>query len=1022
MWKAIERLKHGESIDVQDLKTSLYWEFGKFRSRVGESLESYYSRANQDNSPRINRGTGYESQRIGNVIGTRETVEDEVQVPTHNDVDQENVVEETADDVAQPTSPLLPSLIVPPSPPHQSPRTSPSQVAEGTSILVQQVLDKYFTLVHRVEGLESANTAQQLEILKLKARVKKLERLNKVKSSKLRRLKKVGTSQCIESSEDEENVKGRQADSQAEIYNIDLDHTSKVLSMQEDSELQEVIPAAEPVVAAITIPISAAKPKGLKAIPAAPTASTRKRKGVVIRDPEEELHDDTPAETQSAKDKGKCIFVEDLKPMKKKDQIAIDAEYARKLQEEEESLAQAKYAQATDVQPKDAPAKGIQYIRRYHGYKQKPQSESQARKNMIDYLKNTKEEIIKSINETPAQKAAKRRRLREQAKEAEDLKKQLEVVADEDDDVFVEATPIGTKVPVVNYEIVMINNKPREDLEDLWKIMKARFSTSKPTNWTDDYLLATLKNMFEKIDAQDRDDTDDESKDQELKAHYMYMEQIQKVTPDAADDSGPIFNTEPLQKDDDDDLANERYLLASLIEKLKCEINDSKNRNKLLETSNKVLVDKLKGKIDDFKTNNKSLESSNNCFKEANNKLSETNPLMYKDLKKFQAELDKRNDVKYASKVEIDCAKAKGDLISYKMESQKSFNTYTQKINDLNHTISKIKKELSAHQETIYILSQAKEARIKLYKTRKDKELDKVIALENKVKVLDNIVYKTGQSVQTMNMLNSTCKTSFAKLEFLKKAQRANPRLYDIGCYNDNLALMLAPESDEVIRLEKESRSKLSDLIRPFDYEKLNNLYDLFVPQREKSSEQRYFSERSKMSHTPVNNGNSKEYFNKQTTLLEKRMDESILYDQKCKSSKELFKIKRSVGTIIDGVERCKETIAKRTYFGHIDPFIQNTIEANFYSLRSQLETQKTQFLNEIDRLSGEYYYADHMNAILGVYTELDEVTNLQYDYLEMLEKCECFEKELSKSKMISNFFEALQKHAINLELDLQQC
>nr|GEV05068.1 hypothetical protein [Tanacetum cinerariifolium] len=66
-------------------------------------------------------------------------------------------------------------------------------------------------------------------------------------------------------------------------------------------------------------------------------------------------------------------------------------------------------------------------------------------------------------------------------------------------------------------------------------------------------------------------------------------------------------------------------------------------------------------------------------------------------------------------------------------------------------------------------------------------------------------------------------------------------------CYNDNLALMLAPESDEVIRLEKESRSKLSDLIRPFDYNKLNNLYDLFVPQREKSSEQRYFFRKIKI-------------------------------------------------------------------------------------------------------------------------------------------------------------------------------
>ncbi|GKF44086.1 hypothetical protein Tco_0130638 [Tanacetum coccineum] len=72
---------------------------------------------------------------------------------------------------------------------------------------------------------------------------------------------------------------------------------------------------------------------------------------------------------------------------------------------------------------------------------------------------------------------------------------------------------------------------------------------------------------------------------------------------------------------DDYDLARERDLLASLIDKLKCEIDDSKNRNKLLESSNKTLVDKLK------------------------------------DLKKFQAELDRYHDVNYASKVEIDCAK-----------------------------------------------------------------------------------------------------------------------------------------------------------------------------------------------------------------------------------------------------------------------------------------------------------------------------------------------------------------------------
>ncbi|GJV84428.1 retrovirus-related pol polyprotein from transposon TNT 1-94 [Tanacetum coccineum] len=419
---------------------------------------------------------------------------------------------------------------------------------------------------------------------------------------------------------------------------------------------------------------------------------------------------------------------------------------------------------------------------------------------------------------------------------------------------------------------------------------------------------------------------------------------IQDVTPDAIDNSRPIFDAEPLQKvqndddnynvfandiehprqpksvnvtypnehgdtnittdsldmsnnrveadqdedvdDNDHDLAREHDLLAFLIEKLKCKIDERKDHNKLLESSNKNLVDKLKIEIEDFKNKNKCLESSNNYFKEANTKLAKTNQLMFKDLKKLQVELERYHDVSYVSKVEIDYAKAKGDLIN--------------------------KKELIAHQETISIMSQEKEDQKKFHKNHEDKELEKVIALENKIKVLDDIVYKTGKSVQTMNMLNHNCKTSFVKPKFLKKAQRENPRLYDIGCYNDNLALMLAFESEETIRLVQESRSKLSDLIKPFDYKNLNNLYDLFVPQRDKSPEQRHFSKR-------------------------------------------------------------------------------------------------------------EYYYDDHMNATLGVYTRLDEVTNLQCDYLKALEKCQSLENEISKRNTKSKSFEALQRHAINLELALQQ-
>nr|GFD55397.1 hypothetical protein [Tanacetum cinerariifolium] len=68
---------------------------------------------------------------------------------------------------AQPTSPLPPSPVIPSSPPHQSPRPPPPQAVEGSSLLVQQVLDKCSVPVLRVEGLKTANTAQQLEILKL---------------------------------------------------------------------------------------------------------------------------------------------------------------------------------------------------------------------------------------------------------------------------------------------------------------------------------------------------------------------------------------------------------------------------------------------------------------------------------------------------------------------------------------------------------------------------------------------------------------------------------------------------------------------------------------------------------------------------------------------------------------------------------------------------------------------------------------------------------------------------------------
>nr|GEZ87341.1 hypothetical protein [Tanacetum cinerariifolium] len=231
--------------------------------------------------------------------------------------------------------------------------------------------------------------AQTLEITKLKQREKKLERRNKLKISKLRRLKRVRTAQRVDTSEDtimdevskqggiiadidadedvtlkdvaavskevevektseiEENadVQGRQAESQAQIYQIDLEHADKVLSMQDDElepfELKEVVEVVttaklmtEVVTAASATITTVATLNTDVALTAAPSAA-RRRNGVVIRDPEETA---TPSiiihYEPKSKDKGKGIMIEEPKPLKKQAQMKQDEAYARELEAE----------------------------------------------------------------------------------------------------------------------------------------------------------------------------------------------------------------------------------------------------------------------------------------------------------------------------------------------------------------------------------------------------------------------------------------------------------------------------------------------------------------------------------------------------------------------------------------------------------------------------------------------------------------------------------------------------------------
>nr|GEU42062.1 uncharacterized mitochondrial protein AtMg00810-like [Tanacetum cinerariifolium] len=380
-----------------------------------------------------------------------------------------------------------------------------AQGADTTVSRDDEALDACAALTRRVEHLEHDKVAQALEIIKLK---KKGEEAGKGQQEK-----KVEDAQVA----GDEQVKG-----------------SAMLITEVVAAVSESVTAASATIAAVPAATITAAPLRVVA------ASTRRRKEL-----------------------GKGIMVEEPKPMKKKQQVKIDEEYARKLHEELNQDIDWSVA-INHVKQK---AKEDPYVQRYQVMKKRPQTEAQARRNMIMYLKNvagfrldyfkgmsyddirpifkakfnsnmefllkTKEQMeeeeniaIESINETPAQKAAKRRKLNE---EVEDLKQHLEIVPDEDDDVYTKATPLVRKVPVVDYQIIQLNNKPcykiiradgthqlyvsfitllknfdREDLESFWSIVKEIFSTLKPNNFSDDYLLTTLRAMFERPDRQDQ--------------------------------------------------------------------------------------------------------------------------------------------------------------------------------------------------------------------------------------------------------------------------------------------------------------------------------------------------------------------------------------------------------------------------------------------------------------------------------------------------------------------------------------
>ncbi|GJR04036.1 hypothetical protein Tco_0527020 [Tanacetum coccineum] len=218
---------------------------------------------------------------------------------------------------------------------------------------LNELMELCTNLSQRVLDLENTKTSQAAEITKLKERVKKLERRNKSRTPGLKRLRKVGRSAQVVSSEDEEvtlvdEAQGRNDDDLMFDTGVFDEHEveiEKVVSTAEVTTASAITAVDELTLAQTLIEIKAVKPKAVTTAVTIPKA-----RGVVVQEPSEfTTTTSQPSQLPQAKDKGKAKMIEPEKPLKRKDQILVDEEIAQRLQEElqakleeEERLARQK--------------------------------------------------------------------------------------------------------------------------------------------------------------------------------------------------------------------------------------------------------------------------------------------------------------------------------------------------------------------------------------------------------------------------------------------------------------------------------------------------------------------------------------------------------------------------------------------------------------------------------------------------------------------------------------------------------
>ncbi|GJV60309.1 retrovirus-related pol polyprotein from transposon TNT 1-94 [Tanacetum coccineum] len=563
------------------------------------------------------------------------------------------------------------------------------------------------------------------------------------------------------------------------------------------------------------------------------------------------------------------------------------------------------------------------------------------------------------------------------------------------------------------------------------------------------------------------EDTDEEIDEQELEAHYSYMAKIQEVSPEESSSTG-----QPLEQKDDSNVTpdssnictndnqvdqnaaecvDERVALANLT----LDTEENKTILKQLKKANASLTQELeKCKTNLDETNSalgEAISCRDSCLIALQNKQNE--------FEKYKAFNDRTIDYEI---LQTKLNETLGLLALKDIEIKEGLKTKAYEILVLNQKHDELVKKslLTRSQLEGYLKENTKV--ISDLKVKEDKDIDKMIEMDKQLKFLNEIVYTRNQSIQTIHMLAPKCATyngrlTFANPRYLKKAQSEKPCLYEIPYDTSDPANRFAPDREETMTLDNESRSKLNkDYVKPYDYTKQNSLYEIFkapsleyLYQLERGKEVRNTMWRKPFVRTkpniaknvaflPVSKSISKsrQVFNEMTFNINQFRE--IVDQTWFKHTSDYFR----VPTAHDMELLIKTLLMPLSIKSQNDSFrfeheLKTEMHEDFEYVKSlenevdELESEKADFSNMYDLLIEECVSKDVTCSYLHSLSDLNAYAELQCLYLHKVKECECLAQKLSKqtesvnnevhNKLLKSFAK-LEKHSISLELSLQHC